>query len=38
MTDKKDKRYKLALVKLSAFERLHIVEGFAEDVRNDGRR
>jgi hypothetical protein len=38
MGDQKDsKRYRVAPVKLSDYERLHIVESFAEEVRNDGR-
>jgi hypothetical protein len=37
MDQKDTKRYKLASVRLSDFERLHIVEGFGEEIRNDGR-
>ncbi|KAI6195887.1 hypothetical protein M3Y94_01042000 [Aphelenchoides besseyi] len=34
---KESKRFKVPAVKLSDFERLHIIEGFNEDLRNDGR-
>jgi len=34
---KENKRYKVSQQKLSDFERLHIVESFSEEVRNDGR-
>ncbi|KAI6234367.1 3 exoribonuclease family, domain 1 containing protein [Aphelenchoides fujianensis] len=38
MTESKEnKRFKVPPAKLSDFERLHIIEGFNEDVRNDGR-
>ncbi|KAI6240515.1 3 exoribonuclease family, domain 1 containing protein [Aphelenchoides fujianensis] len=38
MTESKEnKRFKVPPTKLSDFERLHIIEGFNEDVRNDGR-
>jgi hypothetical protein len=38
MGDQKEaKRYKVCPIKMSEFERIHIINGFEEQVRNDGR-
>ncbi|CAD5215537.1 unnamed protein product [Bursaphelenchus xylophilus] len=37
MTDQKDYRTKIPRIKLSSYERIHILEGFNEEIRTDGR-